>query len=243
MKWRSMITMRLALLVAASSALTLPANAQPFNQPPPAGPVVLDLNGTTIPHGYQSYSVNFIASSATTNISFAFREDPAFLLLENVSVVPFFGGSNLLVNGNFELGVVGSSTPLGWTYLNNFGATSGGVVQSGCGVGSSNCYFDGAVQAYDSITQAITTTLGAQYTIAFLLSDNGGLTTFSALSTNGDISDQGGNGANLLVYAGDSIPLPSNGETPLPGALPLFGSVLAGAAFLARRRKRKAQTA
>jgi hypothetical protein len=242
MKSRSMIVMRLALLVAASSALTLPANAQPFNQPPPAGPVVLDLNGTTIPHGYQSYSVNFLANSALTNISFAFRDDPAHLLLDNVQVHPFVGGSSLIVNGDFELGVVGSSTPLGWTYLNNFGATSGGVVQAGCG-NPGNCYSDGAVQAYDAITQAIPTIIGTPYTIAFLLSENGSLTTFSRLSTNGDTTDTGGNGVNLLVYAGDSIPVPSNGETPLPGALPLFGSVLAGAAFLARRRKRKVQTA
>jgi hypothetical protein len=218
------------------------AVALPVNQPPPAGPVVLDLNGTTIPHGYQFYSVNFLANSALTNISFAFREDPAFLHLDSVSVVPFFGGSNLIVNGDFELGVVGSPAPVGWTYLNNFGATFGGQVQAGCG-NPGNCYRDGSDQAYDAITQAIATTIAAQYTITFQLWDDGPLTTFSRLSTNGNTTDTGGNGANLLVYAGDSIPRPSNGETPLPGALPLLGSVLAGAAFLARRRKRKAQTA
>ena len=121
------------------------------------------------------------------------------------------------------MGVVGNQAPVGWTYLNIFGATFGGVVQSGCGTGGSNCYHDGAVQAYDSITQAIATTPGLLYNIAFDLNDNGSLSTFSALSTNGNVTDTGGNGVDLLVYAG-GLPTPAN--VPLPGALPLFATGL-----------------
>lgn len=187
------------------------------------------------PHSYQTYTTSFVATAASTNISFAFREDPAFLLLDNVSVTTG-GGSNLLTNGNFDAGVVGSSAPVGWTYLNIFGATFGGVVQAGCGTGGSNCYFDGAVQAYDSITQAIATTIGLTYNIAFDLSDNGGLITFSALSTNGDVTDIGGNGVNLLVYAGG---LPTPATVPLPGALPLFATGLGALGLLGWRKRRK----
>ena len=107
-------------------------------------------------------------------------------------------------------------------------------------MGGTNCYFDGAIQAYDFITQAIATAIGSQYTISFMLSDNGSLTTFSALSTNGNVTDTGGNGIDLLVYAG-ALPTPAN--VPLPGALPLFATGLGALGLLGWRRKRKAQAA
>ena len=81
-----MVTKYLKGLLLATTLLTTYAYADPINQPPPAGPVVLDLNGTPVPHSYQTYTTSFVATAASTNISFAFREDPAFLLLDNVSV-------------------------------------------------------------------------------------------------------------------------------------------------------------
>jgi hypothetical protein len=197
----------------------------------------------SVPHGaaFTTYSVNFTASSATSDISFAFREDPAFLHLDNVTVTLTGGGPNLIVNGDFEAGPVGANAPMGWTYLNIFGAIAAGTVEAGCGVGGSNCYFDGAVQAYDSITQAIPTTPGALYTISFQLTDDGPLTTFSALSTNGDVTGTGGNGIDLLVYAGNSTPVPAT--VPLPTALPLFASGLGALGLLGWRRKRKVAAA
>jgi len=168
-------------------------------------------------------------------ICFAFREDPAFIQLDNVMVTTG-GGSNLLVNGNFESGPVGAQAPAGWTYLNTFGATFGGVVTAGgvCGAGNT-CYSDGAVQAYDSITQAITTSIGSVYNISFSLSDNGSLTTFLALSNNGG-SGTSGNGANLVVYAGEGEPVRA---VPLPAALPLFATGLGALGLLGWRKKRK----
>jgi hypothetical protein len=230
-------------LLLATTLLTSHAYADGTNNPPPAGPVVLDLAGQAVPHlpTFQAYSTSFTATTATSDISFAFREDPAFLHLDNVVVQLNGAGTNLITNGDFESGPVGSNAPAGWTYLNVFGAAAAGVVQSGCGVGGSNCYFDGAVQAYDSITQNIATTIGALYTINFMLSDDGPLTTFRALSDNGINTGTGGNGINLLVYAGNGQPVPSN--VPLPGALPLFATGLGALGLLGWRRKRKAQAA
>jgi hypothetical protein len=191
------------------------------------------LNGTVIPHVYTQYTTNFVATDATTNVSFAFREDPSFLFLDDVDVHDTtVVGPNLLLNPGFELGPVGANAPTNWTYLNTFGASFAGVVQAGSGRGGGNSYFDGAVQAYDGITQGIATTVGHTYSISFWLNDNGPFNTYSRLSTNGDVSGTGGNGVDLLVYAGA---IPTITTVPEPATLTLVGIGLA-AAYRRRRR-------
>ena len=69
--------------------------------------------------------------------------------------------------------------------------------------------------ADDGITQAISTTPGSLYTISFWLNDNSGNSTFSRVSTNGNVTNTGGNGIDLLVYAGvvptlTSVPEPAS---------------------------------
>jgi len=203
------------------------ALAAPSNLPPPAG-AILDLNGGVIPHdpnNPQPYSVNFTAGVANTAITFAFREDPAFISFGNASVVDLTHPSgNLLLNGNFASGSGSNAT--NWTYANIYGATFGGVVQSGSLCGAlSTCWYDGAVQAYDAVSQTIATNVGDTYQISFSAFDNGPLANWSALSTNGDVIDTGGNGADILAYAQAGLPAPG-----APGPVPGVG--LAGLAAL-----------
>ena len=220
------------LLATQAFALPCPPGNPPTNCAPPTG-AILDLNGTPVPHQYQQYTTSFVATGTTTNLSFAFREDPAFLFLDDVSVTTG-GGPNLLLNPGFELGPVGASAPTDWTFLNSFGATFAGVVSSNNPHSGSNNYYDGAVQAYDGITQAIATTIGATYNVSFWLDDNGGLTTFSRLSTNGNVTNTGGNGIDLLVYGGAIPTLPPIPEPPLYA---LMAVGLAAMGWLNRRRQ------
>ncbi len=238
------------LLLSSLGCLGLVAfSAQPafaqLNNPPPTGNVIYSLTGQAISSSYQTATVTFQASTTSTNLAFAFREDPAFLDLANVSLTTG-GGSNLLANGDFSGGTytVGGSPnqqaePNGWTYLNIYGATYGGSVNSTCGPSGGTCYYDGAVGAYDGINQVVATTIGTTYTLTFEYADNGpgyGYPgTYQPLSTNG-YSGTSGNGRDMFVYAGASIPT----AAPEPGTFALFAGALAalGLAALARRRAR-----
>ena len=220
------------LLATQAFALSCPPGNPPTNCAPPTG-AILDLNGTPVPHQYTQYFTSFVATGTTTNLSFAFREDPAFLYLDDVSVTTGVG-SNLLLNPGFELGPVGANRPTDWTFLNSFGATFAGVVSNVGAHSGTNAYYDGAVQAYDGITQGIATIIGDTYNVSFWLNDNGGLTTFSRLSTNGNVTGTGGNGIDLLVYGGAIPTLPPIPEPPL---YVLMGVGLATIGWLRRRRQ------
>src|SRR5262249_19114314 len=152
-------------------------------------------NSTTVPVVYQTYTANFMATVATTYLTFALRDDKAFLFLDDISLTDLTTPSgNLLLNGDFSGGVVGTA-PANWTYLHPAeggpgGGTGGGGGGGGCGPGGvGNCYNSGATQGYDGITQPVATAIGDTYQLTFKLNGGGGLnpTTFSALSNNGNI--------------------------------------------------------
>lgn len=221
------------LLAAVGMAGT--AWGGPGNQPPPAG-AILDLNGLPIPGGangstFQQYTVTFVAVVSNTTVTFAFRDDPADVSVEEFSVTDLtVPGPNLLVNGDLTGGRYtnggNSGTPVGWTYANQYGATSGGGVESGCGgpQAMGYCWSDGAVAAYDAITQTVPTVIGHSYQISFYVAENSGCgCNFTRLSDGSENS-----GIDVLAYAQVGLPAAGNlPTTPAPSSLPLLLTGLA----------------
>lgn len=212
--------------VLASIVLLTGSVAAFADYPPPSG-AILDLNGLPIPSSPQLYTVDFTAALSNTDITFAFRDDPSYISFSDASLVDLTTSSgNLLLNGDFASGTAGSSNVTDWTYANVYGAPAGGTLSTGCGYNSSNCWHDGAVGAYDAISQTVATNVGNQYQIGFYLSENSGNSTF--LST--DPTEN--NGIDALAYAQAGIPT----ATPEPSSMVLLGTGLLALLWSMRRR-------
>jgi hypothetical protein len=211
----------------ASLGVTGMAGVAHADNPPPAGNVIYQLTGQTISGSYQLGQVDFIAGSDETNLAFAFREDPAYIHLSDVSMIDLTTPSaNLVVNGNFDGSTytTGSSGPEpdGWSYLNIYDAGAAGVVANGCGYSGDNCYDDGSVGSYDAINQVIATTIGDTYQVSFYYLD----------TDPGDVYEPTGDGRDMFVYAGAAAPT----AAPEPAALAVLCGAL-GALGVVRRRK------
>jgi hypothetical protein len=182
---------------------------------------------------YQQGTANLLAVSANTNLAFAFREDPAYIDLSNVTMVDQTSLSgNLVVNGDFNGGTypIGSvqTEPDGWDYLNFYNAQAAGTVSTDCGFNpGDSCYQDGSVGANDAINQVIPTTLGDTYQVSFYYLDTLANSTYEPTGT--EI------GRDMFVYAGDAAPVAA---APEPATLALFGAGLLGLGLVRRRRLR-----
>jgi hypothetical protein len=235
----TLVAFLLGSLLALGSSAALADCPQPTNCAPPTN-AILDLGGLPDTGTLSTYSVTFMAAVDDTTITFAFRDDPGFLEFSSASLVNVTPGSgNLLQNGDFS-----PSLSLGWTYTNLDGVAFGGYARNNC-VGSSSCWWDGAIQGYDTLSQMVALTPGDSYTLSFDVLDvlPGGPPNWSAFSTNGDTADSGGNGVDVLAYAtgvpGENI----GGPPPPPPTVPevstwammLMG--FAGLGYLGYRRR------
>jgi hypothetical protein len=223
--------MILAGVAATAAIMTAGAAFAQTNVGEPTGTVIDDRNGHAINHGaFATVTASFVAGSASTDIGFAFRDDPAFIFFDNASVVDNAGGGNLLINGDFQTGDL-----TGWTYQNPNAAAFSGVVDNTSG-NPVPAWDDGSVQAYDTLDQVIATIIGDTYTVSYQYSENSGQGVFSAVSTNGNVTGTGGNGINIVTYAGDARPVLQGVPEPAAWALMLLGFGGIGAALRNRRK-------
>jgi hypothetical protein len=233
-------------LTAFADGVPPPGSPDPNNVGPPSG-AILDLAGTPIPSTYTMYSADFTAALSSTDITFAFRNDPGYTAMDDVTVTDLTTHTAAsVVNGGFEDGNL-----TGWTYDNVYGATYGGGVSNGCqgmpNYAGSYVWCDGATQAYDAIDQLIATNIGDMYQISFYLDSVDDTGTyppsgnFQQVSTNGCVSTSDtscgsgidGDGLDVLVYAEGTIP---PAATPEPGTLVTMGTGLLALAGMLRRR-------
>ena len=251
--------------VAAVALVVVPGRA--LAQLPPAG-AIYDLEtayGTALPYPstYQDVTgISFVADTTGTEyVSFAFRETPAYFSLDNVCVAASTGtcsSGNLLADPGFEStnptidsnpGDLSSNFPPGWDRwiqpvdVSAIGVVAGTTYLYGCSSSGpfAGTYFwcDGSVEGFDAIYQPVSVTLGQTYDISFWLADN----------SHDDLIDTTGDGIDMLVYAGDTVPVgsvvigggPGGGSTvPEPSTLATLGTGLLSLAGLARRRFAKA---
>ena len=215
MRLSRLLPLTAGLAALAISGLALADCPPAVNCPPPVGTAIFDLvNYPPIPHSYTDYSVNFTAIGSTTDLAFAFREDPAYFFLDNVSVTLAGGGPQLVSDGDFSTVGTGGGDLTGtpWTYDDNYGVEiAPGFIRTGCGTSGGNCWYDGAVDAYDGIDQNISTVAGQTYTLSFALWDDSGQINAS------QIAGDGVSGIDVLAYAGIGVPVEGG---PPPGVAP-----------------------
>jgi len=227
-----------ALLAAASVVPTASAQTAPPGY-------ILDVGALNAyglaPYAYTYYSTTFVATLASTTVSFAFRDDPAYFSFDDVSVALTGGGPNLLADPGFESATVGSSHPAGWGYY--FYQPSildaAGIVETGAPTGyadnpnsGSNYWFDGSVLGYDGIGQTVATTIGDSYTIGFYLAED---ETYQNVASGLPPAEGDFNPVyrDVYVYAQSGVPpLPE----PATWSMLLIGVAGIGAAIRHRRQ-------
>ncbi|CAF1392098.1 unnamed protein product [Rotaria sordida] len=114
---------------------------------------------------YTRFSFIYYATSNRTLLSFAFRQDPSYWCLDDISVKLNNTNTNILVNGDFETGVL-----TGYSICNqNSSRFSGGISAIQCAHNGQHGFYDGSYANFDYLWQVLTTIPGKYYEISFWL--------------------------------------------------------------------------
>jgi len=178
MRFTLTVAIAIAAAMTAAGQAKAQSNGSPVN-PVPGTTVIFDANANAVATNfetnaanvglYQTFTVSFQATAATSTITFAMRNDPAYFALDNVSAVDTttVTGTNLIQNGNFGAGGTGlasvsapfSAAP-GWTFFQD-PAISGQSYNSGVQTAASVTADPIAFTNYDGTSPALTPYTGA----------------------------------------------------------------------------------
>jgi hypothetical protein len=121
------------------------------------------------PFNHTHYTDLYTAISNQTIITFAFRNDPSYWCLDDVSVIDLSSKTELVINGNFE-----NNSLDGF-----FRCDSDGSISKGSALALSQFYngkglfCDGSVALPDYLSQILNTKIGQVYRVSFWLRNLG----------------------------------------------------------------------
>jgi hypothetical protein len=250
------LSLRLVIVFAVVFAATVVGPSIASAQNPPTGTcpgpscAIFDLSTTNSNYyqthpltAYTQFLTSFVADrTGTEDVSFAFREIPAYFAFDDAQVYLSTAPSiNLLTDPGFESASNGQNCnhnnslgcPPGWSAwiqpvdVSAIGQVATNSAHYGCNVnatGGTNYWCDGSVEGYDAIFQPVTVVNGLTYDISFWLEDDSSQNIYNP-------------GIDMLVYAGDNIPGGTQqiGNTPEPLTFALVGLGLAVLGFRRRR--------
>ena len=165
---------------AATTTPLAAGQSAPAPAPPPTN---YTTSAGTMPGGYigrilnnvpgqtQNYSFTYTpGQTGSQYVQLAFRQDPAFWTVTNVSLTAGGSSTNLLQNGNFATGgtitaqtnngPMSVNTPTYWGV-----AYQSGIYPGAAGSWSPGQWYDGAVGSFDAIYQGVNLTAGVTYTV------------------------------------------------------------------------------
>src|SRR5262249_51390576 len=125
------------------------------------------VDQTNVPAtGWTNLHYTVLSGDAQNTLQFGFRDDPSYIFLDEVSVIP----TPLLKNGGFEFGDF-----TGWTTSGNFSFCT---VNTGTNAASSGFYGGtfGPQTTLGFISQTVPTVPGQTYLIGFMLNTPAGTT-------------------------------------------------------------------
>ncbi|CAF4289755.1 unnamed protein product, partial [Rotaria sordida] len=127
---------------------------------------------------YTYYRYIYRAISNITTLTFAFRQDPSFWCLDDISVIQYNTSnirntSNLIGNGDFEKGAL-----VNYSLCTPSDRNPTGSVYSGCAHAGNYSYYDGSYAPGDYLSQTFATIPQQQYQISFWLQNMGSAPNF-----------------------------------------------------------------
>ncbi|CAF1528075.1 unnamed protein product, partial [Didymodactylos carnosus] len=127
---------------------------------------ILQLTNMNFQSSYTTYTFSYITSANLTMITFSFRNDPQYWVLDDVKFVDTVTSNNQVTNGGFESG---SLYP--WTYCNPGNATFAGGIDDTLRNHGTYDYADGSVGSADYLSQSVSTVVNRTYTVSFALAN------------------------------------------------------------------------